>query len=133
MYDQVQTASALLPYLMRKDVCSEPSLMASEPTALNDLPEEILLKILSHFGPEDLCLVLAKVCERWNVLVKDITLWNTLPYHCDLSSSISRITEVRCTTLLEFRTNKHTNFAQSSVLKVQNLKRAFQKLDLFPS
>ena len=82
---------------MRKDVCS---VMASEPTSLNDLPEEILLKILSYFGPEDLCLVLAKVCERWNVLAKDMTLWNTLPYHCDLSSSISRITEVRCTTIL---------------------------------
>jgi hypothetical protein len=74
--------------------------MASQTTSLNDLPEEIILKILSHFGPEELCLIIAKVCEKWNVLAKDMTLWNTLSYHCELSSSISRITEVRCTTFL---------------------------------
>jgi hypothetical protein len=86
-------------------VCSEPSVMASEPTSLNVLPEEILLKILSHFGPEDLCLIIAKVCKRWNVLAKDTVLWKTLSYDCDSSSDISRIAEVRHTTLLEFRTN----------------------------
>ena len=31
-------------------MCSEPSEINSEPTSLNDLPDEILLKILSHFG-----------------------------------------------------------------------------------
>jgi hypothetical protein len=85
---------------------------------LNDLPDEILLKILSHFGPEDLCLIIAKVCEKWNVLAKDIILWKKL---CDYSSDISRIAEVRCTTLLGFRTNWLTNFAPPSFLKVQNL------------
>ena len=33
---------------------SEPSVMASELSSLNDLPDELLLKILSHFGPESL-------------------------------------------------------------------------------
>jgi hypothetical protein len=40
--------------------------MASELRSLNDLPDEIL----PHFGPEDLCLIIAKVCERWNALAK---------------------------------------------------------------
>jgi hypothetical protein len=86
-------------------LCSEPSIMASEPMSLNDFPEEILLNILSHFGPEELCLIIAKVCKRWNVLAKDVLLWKTLSYSCDDSSDISRIAEVRCTTLLGFRTN----------------------------
>jgi hypothetical protein len=86
-------------------VCSETSVMASQPMSLNDLPNEILLKILSRFGPEDLCLIIAKVCERWKVLAKDVVLWKTLSCSCDRSSDISRIAEVRCTKLLGFRTN----------------------------
>jgi hypothetical protein len=71
-------ASALLSYKRRNDVCSEPSVMASEPRSINDLPNEILLRILSHFGPEDLCLIISKVCERWNALAKDVVLWKRL-------------------------------------------------------
>jgi hypothetical protein len=85
-------------------VCSEPSVMALEPS-LNDLPDEILLKILSHFGPEDLCLIIAKVCEKWSVLAKDKILWKTLSYHCDSSSHISCVVKVRCTKLFGFRAN----------------------------
>jgi hypothetical protein len=104
VFDQVQMASALRSYKRRKDVCSETSVLASKPMSLNDLPNEILLKIISHFGPEDLCLVIAEVCERWSVLAKDV-LWKTHTYHCGRSSDISRITEVRYTTLLGSRTN----------------------------
>ena len=86
-------------------MCSKPSVIDCEPRSLNDLPDEILLKILSHFGPEELCLTIAKVCEKWNVLAKDVALWKKLSYECDSSSDISRITEVRCTALLGFRTN----------------------------
>jgi len=71
-------ASALLSYWRRKDVFSEPSVIATELRSLNDLPEEILLKILSHFGPEDLCRITAKECERWNALAKDVVLWKKL-------------------------------------------------------
>jgi len=98
-------ASALLSYWRKKEVFSEPSVITSELRSLNDLPDEILLKILSHFGPEDLCLIIAKVCERWNALAKDVLLWKTLSYKCDRSSDINRVAEVRCTTLLGFRTN----------------------------
>jgi len=73
--------------------------------SLNDLPQEILLKIFSHFGPEDLCLSIAKVCEKWNVLAKDTVLWKTLSYTCDRSSDINRIAEVSCTAFLGFSTN----------------------------
>jgi len=83
----------------------EPSVIASEQRSLNDFPDEILLKILSYFGPEELGLIIAKVCERWNALAKDMLLWKTLSYNCDRSSDISRVAEVRCTTLLGFRTN----------------------------
>jgi len=86
-------------------VCSKPSIMATELMSFNDLPDEILLKIFSHFGPEDLCLIIAKVCERWNILAKNKVLWKKLSYRCDRSSDISRIAEVRCTALLGFRTN----------------------------
>ena len=102
----------------------EPSLMASKLRSLNDLPDEILLKILSHFGPDDLCLIIAKVCERWNVLAKGVVLWKKLMYSCDSSSDTSRIAEVRCTKLFGFRTNSLTNFAPSSALKVENLRMA---------
>jgi len=79
--------------------------MASAPMSLNDLPDEILLKILSYFGPEDLCFIIAKVCERWNILAKAKILLKTLSYSCDDSSDISRIAEVRCTASLGFSTN----------------------------
>jgi len=75
-------------------VFSEPSLMASELRSLNDFPDEILLKILSHFGPEELCLIIAKVCEKWSVLAKDMIFWKTLSYSCGRSSDISRIAQV---------------------------------------
>ena len=75
VHDQVQIASELHPHSKRKDVCSEPSVMASKPSSIHDAPDEILLTILSHFGPEDLCLIIAKVCKRWNALTKDVALW----------------------------------------------------------
>ena len=87
------------------DVCSETSVITNEPMSLNDLPDEILLNILSHFGPEDLCLIIAKVCERWDVLAKDKLLWKNLSYNCDRSTDVSHIRKVRCTALLGFRAN----------------------------
>ena len=86
-------------------MCSEPYVMASAPMSLIDLPDGILLIILSYFGPEALCFIIAKVCERWNILAKAKKLWKTLSYSCDDSSDISRIAEVRCTALLGFSTN----------------------------
>ena len=77
-------------------MCSERSVMAGKQMSINDLPNEMLLKVLSYVGPEDLCLNIAKVCKQWNALAKDVVLWKTLSYRCDLSSDISRINEVRC-------------------------------------
>ena len=86
-------------------MCSEPSVMAGKPMSINDLPDEILLKILSYVGPEDVYFNIAKVCKKWNVLAKDVILWKTLSYECDRFSDINHIAEVRCTALLGFRTN----------------------------
>jgi hypothetical protein len=116
-------ASAVsVSYKRRKDECSEPPVVASEPRTLNDLPDEILLKILSHFGPEDLCFIIAHVCERWNALAKDVALWKKLSYYIyDDSTDVSDIQEVRCTKLLGFKTNYLKNFAPSSALKYKIL------------
>ena len=111
------------------DVCSETSVITSEPMSLNDLPDDILLHILSHFGPQDLCLI-AKVSERLNVLAKDV-LRKTRSYDCDSSTDISDIKEVSCAALLGFRTNWLMNFAPSSVLKLQNLKEYFRNWTSF--
>ena len=83
--------------------------MASERVSLNDLPDEILLKILSLFGPEDLCLTIAEVCERWSILAKNVVIWKTFSYECDNFTDINRIAKVRCKELLQallgFRVN----------------------------
>jgi hypothetical protein len=81
------------------------SVITSELRSLNDFPDEILLKILSHFGPEDLCLIIAKVCERWNALAKDVTLWKTISYKCDQSSDFSCVSQVRRNIFLDLKTN----------------------------
>jgi hypothetical protein len=105
--------------------------MASEIMLLNDLPDELLLKIFSHFGAEELSLVIARVCKGWNILANDVALWKTVWYKCDDYSDISHFKEVRCTTLLEFSTNILTNVGPSSVLKVQNLKEHFRNWPSF--
>jgi hypothetical protein len=87
-------------------------------SSVNDFPNEILLEILSYFGPEDLLFVIPEVCDRWKALAKKVILWKKISYKFDRSSDLDRVVEVRCTTLLEL----DTNFAPCSVLKVRNLK-----------
>jgi len=124
-------ASELHPLSMRNDMCSEPSAMASKPTSINDLPDEMLLNILSYFVPQELCLTIAKVCRRWNALANDVVLWKTLSCNWGLSSNISHIKEVRCTILLRCRTNSLMNFTPSSDLNAPNLKENFRNLSSF--
>jgi hypothetical protein len=69
--------------------------MAGEPRSINHLPNEVLLKILSHFEPEDLCFIIAEVCDRWNAVSKDVSLWKTQSYSCDDTADISRIVQVK--------------------------------------
>jgi hypothetical protein len=88
-----------------EDVSSEPTALTGKPMSINDIPNEIMLKILSYVGPEDLCRTVAKVCERWNALAKDVTLWNTLSYSCDRTSVIRHVVKVRCAALLGLSTN----------------------------
>jgi len=111
VFELVQMATAVPSCKRRRDVCSEASVITSQPRSLNDLPDEIILKIFSHIGPEDLCLIIPEVCERWNILAKDFLLWKTLSYHCYHTSDIRHIKEVRCIALLEFRTNYLMYFA----------------------
>ena len=74
--------------------------MASETVSIKDLPDEVLMIIFSHFGAEELALIIAKVCIQWKMLAQDKIQWKKLSYHCDDTSDYSRIAEVRCTTLL---------------------------------
>jgi hypothetical protein len=69
------------------------------------LPDEILLKILSHFGPEELIFNIGKVCKMWNALSRDLILWKEKCYNCDQNSDISRVSKVRCAVMLRFRGN----------------------------
>ena len=105
VYDQVQMASATLSKRRRVDVISETNVMAGEPRSINDIPNEIMLKILSHFGPEELCFTTSRVSKRWNKLSKDKQPWERLSYRCDDTSDIDRVVQVRCATVLGFRTN----------------------------
>ncbi|KAJ9589696.1 hypothetical protein L9F63_017102, partial [Diploptera punctata] len=70
------------------------TLMTERIISINDFPDEILLKILSYFTPEELCLIIAEVCQRWNALAKDVTLWKTLSYKCDDLSTFTSVVEV---------------------------------------
>jgi hypothetical protein len=79
--------------------------MASETRSLNDFPAEIILEILLYLGPEDLTFNIPKLGDRWGALAKNKTLWKKLTYKCDRSTDLDRISEVRCTTFLGFRTN----------------------------
>ena len=108
VFELVQMAAALRSYNRRRNVSSETPVIARRPRSLNNLPDEILQKIFSHIGPEELCLIIPKVCERWNNLTKDVVLWKTLSYECDVSSDISSIEEVKYIVLLEFRTKEFT-------------------------
>jgi hypothetical protein len=87
--------SCLLDGRRSSGAASKPFLVTSEFKSLNDFPDEILLKILSHFGPEDLCLIIAKVCKRWNALARDLTLWKSLSYRCSKDSEFIKVVQVR--------------------------------------
>jgi hypothetical protein len=99
----VQLASALLSKRRRGEDYFEPPAIASKPRSINDLPDEILLQILSHFGPEDLSLIIDNVCERWSILLKDKMIWKKMCYICDQYSDISHIAKVRCTACWDSR------------------------------
>jgi len=71
-------------------MCSEPSVMASEPRSINDLPNEVLLRILSHFGPDDLYFKISKVSERWNNLAKDVVHFLTAEIVLPISTALAR-------------------------------------------
>jgi hypothetical protein len=78
--------------------------------SLNDLPDEILLKIFSDFGPYEICVIFPKVCKRWNALAKHLSLWKTFSYLWIFSPDSRSNAEVRCITLLAFRTHILMNF-----------------------
>jgi hypothetical protein len=86
-------------------VSSEPTVMAGERRSILNLPEEMELHILSYVGPEDLCDIIPEVCEWWNGLSKEVTLWKRITYSCYRTTEICRIVQVRCAVLLGFRTN----------------------------
>jgi hypothetical protein len=90
--------------------------MASDRIYVRDLPEEIILEILSYLKPEDLVFNIPELGHRWGALAKSETLWKKLTYKCD-RYNYDRAFKVRCTT---FKTNLHTNFNPSSVLNVRN-------------
>ncbi|XP_046582063.1 F-box/LRR-repeat protein 2-like isoform X1 [Haliotis rubra] len=61
-------------------------------SALQSLPEEMLLKIFSYFSPKELCQYVAPVCRRWRVLAYEPTLWTCLEIDPSWEVSIEDIT-----------------------------------------
>jgi F-box-like/Leucine Rich repeat len=43
--------------------------------SISDLPDEILIRIFSHFTHETLCTSVATVCRKWHCLSRDPILW----------------------------------------------------------
>ncbi|XP_049842997.1 uncharacterized protein LOC126293725 isoform X1 [Schistocerca gregaria] len=60
-------------YRGRRHVPAEGSMMWH--TGINDLPDELLLMILSHVAFTDLLDVVPNVCRRWKKLSQDSKLW----------------------------------------------------------
>jgi hypothetical protein len=110
-------ASALCCNRTSEEVPSEPSAIASKPRSINDLPDEILLKILSYFGPEELCVNIAEVCKKWNSLSRDVTIWKKACFKCYHKLRIERVVQVRCAVMLGFRSNQFVKSALLNVLK----------------
>ncbi|XP_047004310.1 uncharacterized protein LOC124622601 isoform X1 [Schistocerca americana] len=54
-------------------------------TSIDDLPEEILIKIFSHLSFTELVDVVWKVCRRWRKLSRDLRLWADKEYHVGVS------------------------------------------------
>jgi uncharacterized FAD-dependent dehydrogenase len=71
--------------------------MANEAMSINDIPIEILEEIFSHFGLENLVLIIGKVCEKWKNLVIDTILRKKVSYICGNSTDITHIEKVSCT------------------------------------
>jgi hypothetical protein len=61
--------------------------------SVNDLPDEIVLEILSYFGPEVLLFVISEVCDRWKYLAKNVLLWKKFAFKCDRCSDLDRVFE----------------------------------------
>ena len=64
---------------------------------MEPLPDEVLLKILHHLGPEDLILA-SQVSETWNRVARDSTMWKEVsltwrnfPNTAKIQSYISRV------------------------------------------
>ena len=64
---------------------------------MEPLPDELLLKILHHLGPEDLILA-SQVSETWNRVARDSTMWKQValtvrnfPNSTNIQSYVARV------------------------------------------
>lgn len=78
---------------------------------LDSLPNEILLTIFKFLDSVDVCLAVANVCERWNYITRDVTLWKNLSFICNknmnmkyISSVLSEMPLIKCVKL-QWRTD----------------------------
>ncbi|XP_069112689.1 F-box only protein 15-like isoform X2 [Argopecten irradians] len=53
------------------------SRMSQRKATVHDIPDEVLLKVFSFFGAQDLILV-SQVCQRWRNLANDNSLWRPI-------------------------------------------------------
>lgn len=62
--------------------------------SINDLPDDVLLKIFEYVAYEDLALNVSCVCLRWKNIVDDPALWCGSTYACDERQSLDRVLQI---------------------------------------
>jgi len=61
-------------------------------TTINDLPDEILLKIFKHLPAEDVSMTVPLVNHRWRALSQTASLWNHLTFTPPINMSDEQVT-----------------------------------------
>jgi hypothetical protein len=81
---------------------------------IDQLPDEMLLKIFSYLSIDDLTLSIRKVCIRWREVSEDYEIWNNLPYCPNANASREEINFMLkdMPALTQFRYLGHFNFIQ---------------------
>ncbi len=64
-------------------------LIAGTQLHIINLPDHVLINVFYYLSLEDLCLSARLVCQHWNFLTYDLTLWKVL----DLTSKVNSVTD----------------------------------------
>nr|CAD7448637.1 unnamed protein product [Timema bartmani] len=111
----VPGTSGQTPSSSHKHVHSSSKILLSAKN-INKLPNEMLLKIMSHFSAEELCSTISDVCVRWNALYRDTFLWRSLCFSCDHTTKMSIIYQVLSDAPVLFELKMHNRHDASQLV-----------------